>query len=303
MFNLVRWGLAGLALMLGSGIPGPATVRATTVPAIGSPILLPAPGEQDAQAMKLPYRWAYVTTHYNHATPSQAQNIELTAQRINGTVLEPGQVFSYYARVGPYSAENGYGWGRAFVGDRIVPSVGGGVCQGASTLYAAVLRTGLKVIERHQHGLTVPYLPPGEDATVAGDYLNFRFQNSTHHPVMITAAARDKLYRLAIWGRVPGPDIVVRHKILDVYPFRTIVRTDAALRPGARKVLAPGQQGVKAETWLEMKEADGSVITKNLGIDYYRPSPRIILVGPGTGAPAAVIVGGVPTGQGGCTVP
>lgn len=285
--------LAGLLL-------GPTGARpdVASMPVYPAPIVFLQAPAPDGPVTRLPYRWASVTTTYHHASPSQALNIELTARRLNGTVLAPGQVFSYYARVGPYTAENGYGWGRAFVGDRIVPSVGGGVCQGASTLYAAVLRTGLRVLERHPHGLLVPYLPPGEDATVAGDYLDFRFQNSSPGPVLITASARDRVYHLTIWGSVPGPEIVVKHQILERYPFRTIVRTDPALKPGEEKVVAPGQEGVKARTWLEIRTPDGWT-TRPLGIDRYRPSPRIVLVGPGTGAPTVTATSGPPL-PGGC---
>ncbi|MCY0865001.1 MAG: VanW family protein [Sulfobacillus sp.] len=239
------------------------------------------PGESAARAMKLPYLLARQTTNYNHASPSQAKNIELVAQRLNGTVVKPGQIFSYYARVGPYTAENGFGWGRMFVGDRIVPSIGGGVCQGSSTLYAALLRTGLPIIERHHHGLTVPYLPPGEDATVASDYLDFRFKNNRTTPILITAQAGQRHLTVAIWGATPGPEIVVKHQILAEYPFKIVKRVDPKLKPGQEQVLAPGQKGVSVKTWLEIKTPHGTE-TRDLGIDRYRPSPRIIAVGPKT---------------------
>lgn len=231
------------------------------------------------KATKLPYRLAQQTTNYFHAMPSQAKNIELVARRLNGTVVEPGQIFSYYRQVGPYTAENGFGWGRMFAGDRIVPSVGGGVCQGSSTLYAALLRTGLPIVERHHHGLTVPYLPPGEDATVASDYLNFRFRNNRSTPILITASAGHRHLQVAIWGETPGPDIQVKHETLAEYPFRTIVRYRASLKPGEEKVLHPGQKGVKVRTWLEIKTPGGTE-TKNLGVDLYRPSPRMVEKGP-----------------------
>jgi len=288
--------LLALWLAIWPGTQAPAWLSPAPVAA---PIVLPPPGAEDAKALRLPYLWATVTTNYYHASPTQAVNIEITASRINGTVLQPGQVFNYYQKVGPYTAENGYGWGRAFVGDRIVPSVGGGVCQGSSTLYAAVLRTGLRVLERHQHGLLVPYLPPGEDATVSGTYLNFRFQNSTDHPILIAAQAGDRHYRVAIWGAVPGPHITVHHEILARYPFYTIRRTDPDLKPGTEKVLAPGQPGVKARTWLEIQTPHGTEI-RDLGTDIYRASPRIVLVGPGTAAPTVRIVQGPPE-PGGCT--
>jgi vancomycin resistance protein YoaR len=228
---------------------------------------------------RLPYRLATCTTNYFHATPSQAKNIELVATRLNGAVVSTGQIFSYYRQVGPYTQANGYGWGRMFVGDRIVPSIGGGVCQGSSTLYSALLRTGLPIVERHQHGLTVPYLPPGEDATVAEDYLDFRFRNNESTPVLITAAAGQRHLTVSVWGAHPGPEIVVEHKILDEYPFRTITQTNPRLQPGQTVIKAPGQVGVRVKSWLEIKTAHGTEI-KNLGIDTYRASPRIVEVGP-----------------------
>ncbi|MGC8490061.1 MAG: VanW family protein, partial [Clostridia bacterium] len=156
----------------------------------------------------------------------------------------------------------------------------------------------LKVLERHQHGLLVPYLPPGEDATVAGSYLNLRFQNDTAHSVLIQASARDRHYHVTIWGKVPGPDIQVRHDVLATYQFHLIRRTDPQLKPGVEKVLAPGQNGVKARTWLEVHQGR-LVKRRDLGIDIYRPSPRIVLVGPGTAAPTVRISSGPPL-AGGC---
>ena len=275
-----------------------AALPAGWAPHFAAPLALP--GYAASKPETFPYRWVEVMTRYNHASASQALNIELTAQRLNGVVVKPDALFSYYEKVGPYTAANGYGWGRAFVGDRIVPSVGGGVCQGASTLYAAMMRTGVRIVERHQHGLQVPYLPPGEDATVSGDYLNFRFRNTTGHPLLITTDAHDREYRLSVWSDAPGPRITVHHEILARYPFRTIVRTDPKMARGHETVLAPGQAGVKARTWLETETPNGAM-RSDLGIDTYRPSPRIILQGPGTSsAPVVQVVGGPPRATTSC---
>lgn len=230
---------------------------------------------------KLPYLLAQRTTNYYHAIPSQAKNIELVASRLNGTVVEPGETFSYYRRVGPYSRENGYGWGRMFAGNRILPSIGGGVCQGSSTLYSALLRTGLPIVERHQHGLMVPYLPPGEDATVASDYLDFRFKNNRATPILIASQAGDRHITVRVWGASPSPQIVVKHKILAEYPYTVETTVNSQLKPGEEVVKAPGQAGVKVRSWLEIKTPSG-VHLKDLGIDTYRSSPRVIEVGPTT---------------------
>lgn len=276
---LLAWWLAAFPGTPPPAVLAPPTAMASRVqPDRNNGPVVSGPGGME----RLSYRLAETTTNYYHASPSQAENIALAARRLNGTVVWPGRVFSYYATVGPYTAANGFGWGRAFVGDRIVPSVGGGVCQGSSTLYATILRTGLPVIERHAHGLTVPYLPPGEDATVAADYLNFRFRNNRPTPIVITAAAGNRHLTVSVWGATPGPVITVRHKILATYPFKTLVRIDHSLAPGVSKVLAPGQNGVKVESWLEIQSPSGIRI-QPLGIDRYRASPRIVE----SGGPAA----------------
>lgn len=200
--------------------------------------------------------------------------MEVLARRLNGVVIAPGETFSYYRTVGPYTAENGFYWGRAFAGDRIVPSMGGGVCQGASTLYSALMRTDLQVIERHQHSLTVPYLPPGEDATVAGTYLNFKFKNNRTTPVMLasTADLSRRYLTVAVWGKTPSPKITVKHQVLETYPFKTI--RHCVRKTSEAGVKSPGQPGVKVKTWVVTHGASGTT-ERYLGIDTYKASPRI----------------------------
>lgn len=244
----------------------------------------PPPGREKAHSLKLNYVLTERTTNYRHASPSQAKNIELVAHRLNGVVVNPGQTFSYYKCVGPYTQQNGFGWGRAFAGDRIIPSMGGGVCQGASTLYSALLKTELAIVERHRHGLTVPYLPPGEDATVAASAnLDFRFKNNQASPILIAAAAdSDKRFlTISVWGAKPAPEIQVKHRILAKYPYQTIQKMNPKLDTGS-KVLFPGQFGAKVQTWVELKSED-KMIRREIGVDVYRASPRVIEVRPNHG--------------------
>lgn len=237
----------------------------------------PSPGRERAERLKLGYVLAERTTNYRHASPSQCKNIELLARRLNGVVVDPGETFSYYRSVGPYTEANGYGWGRAFSGDRIIPSMGGGVCQGASTLYSTLLRTDLTVVERHSHGLTVPYLPAGEDATVAASAnLDFRFKNNQTSPVLIGATTNhDKRYlTIAVWGAQKPSDIEVKHSILAVYPYQTIRKQNPKLDTDS-EVLFPGQPGAKVKTWVLIRQAN-QTIQRNISVDVYRASPRVI---------------------------
>lgn len=227
-----------------------------------------------------PIEMASYSTNFSHATPSQAGNIALVARRLTGRVLPAGATFSYNRALGPFTAAGGYGWGRMFVGDRIVPSIGGGVCQVASTLYNAVLLSNLSVVERHPHGLTVPYLPPGRDATVADSAgIDFRFRNSSGGPLVLWASAVDRRLTVRIYGRTPPPHVEIHTQILATRPYRTETVRDRHLPPGTSRVVAPGQDGATSRTWVVVTTPQGST-RRDLGITTYRPSPRVILRGP-----------------------
>ncbi|MFB5191974.1 VanW family protein [Alicyclobacillus fastidiosus] len=278
---------------LAAANPNRATVALThrtdiipSSPPVSMPYMPPnpsrPPGRDEALGLGLRYVLAERTTNYFHASPTQAKNIELVAKRLNGLILEPGQTFSYNHELGPYTAGNGYGWGRAFLGDRIVPSMGGGVCQGASTLYSALLRTGLPIVERHQHGLTVPYLPAGEDATVSEPTLDFRFQNNLPTPVMIGASAdsQERFLTVALWGAKPLRPLMVHHRVISTSAYSTLHKRTDKLPKGQHHVMFPGQNGVQVETWVD-NPADQVHSKRSFGVDTYLASPRVIEDGQG----------------------
>jgi vancomycin resistance protein VanW len=231
-------------------------------------------------------------TSFAHASPSQAANIALVAKRLNGRVIPPGAVFSYNDATGPFTVRGGYGWGRMFVGDQIVPTIGGGVCQGASTLFNVVLLANLPIVERHLHGLTVPYLPPGRDATVTEvGGLDFRFRNDTGGPLVLWAEAKDRWLTIRLYGTRRPPRVEVFTEVLRRTPFATRVVRDPDLAPGEEVVAAAGQEGVTARAWVVVTWPDGRTERRDLGTHTYRPSPRIVLRGP---SPRAQAAGGGP---------
>lgn len=120
---------------------------------------------------------------------SRAINVELAAQRINGVVVQPGGGFSFSDTILERTEANGYADGPIFVRGEEVIGIGGGVCQVSSTLYAAMVAAGLPATERHAHSMPVDYVPQDLDATIAGDYLDLKFDNTFSQPVMIQASA------------------------------------------------------------------------------------------------------------------
>ncbi len=162
------------------------------------------------------------TTTFNPGNVTRTNNLMLAIHNINGTVVGPGEVFSYNDSVGPRTQQTGFQDAIIYVDNRMKKDVGGGICQGSSTLYNAVLLANMPIVERHAHSLPVHYVPAGRDATVAWGGDDFKFRNNTSKPIIVRAVATDggTLTESLIGDRdaVPHPDAEVA---IDVSPKRT----------------------------------------------------------------------------------
>lgn len=207
-------------------------------------------------------------------------NVGLAADRLAGTVVVPGEVFSLNRLLGPYTKVKGYQDGPMYVGGRIVPSEGGGICKIATTLYNVVTLSNLKVVERHPHSMMVPYVPPGQDATVAYGSFDFRFLNSTGGPIIIWSDTVDTTLFIAIYGQTPPPRVMWGHQTLRRWPPNEVRRTNPRLAPGTEMVVEPGYDGLVVRSWLMVEQPDGTTARHDLGVDTYRAMARIIEVGP-----------------------
>lgn len=128
-------------------------------------------------------------------------NLRLVCEILDGYVLQPGEEFSYNGVIGERTEERGFKSAGAYSGNRLVKDIGGGVCQGSSTLYNCVLLADLEVTERVCHGFTVNYLPIGLDAAVNwATKTDFKFRNNFHFPIMIKAEVSDGYMKMQIIG-------------------------------------------------------------------------------------------------------
>lgn len=227
-----------------------------------------------------PLRMAVFSATLKDPLPGELFNVSHAADKLAGTVVKPGEIFSQNLTIGPYTEDKGYRRGPTYLGDRIITTIGGGVCKIASLLYNVVTLSNLQVIERRNHSLTVPYVPPGQDATVYYGVSDFKFRNNTGGPVLIWAKVYDKTLYIAIYGQQKPPKVTWHHETLRNFKASTIYRFNPELPPGTEKVAAPGQDGIAVRSWLTVKYPDGREKIKDLGRDYYAPSPRIIEKGP-----------------------
>ncbi|WP_156290524.1 VanW family protein [Oceanobacillus salinisoli] len=128
-------------------------------------------------------------TFYKKNNKERAHNIALAAEAINNTVLFPGETFSFNDVVGERTTEKGYKRAPVIVRGELSEDIGGGICQVSSTLFNAVDLKGIQVIERYAHSRSVPYVPPGRDATVSWWGPDFVFKNLYNEPILIRAKA------------------------------------------------------------------------------------------------------------------
>ena len=180
-------------------------------------------------------------------------NILLSAQAINGTTVLPGEIFSFNAATGERTAAKGYLPAAAISGGQSKDEIGGGVCQTSSTLFNAVARANLEIVDRSPHAWPSSYVEKGFDATVNWPGLDFKFKNNTEWPIFIIASYADRKVSVSIYGMSLGVDTTID---LESVTTRTlpqpegvnyVINTD--LRPGESKQTVTGRKGYVVETW------------------------------------------------------
>lgn len=165
---------------------------------VGIPLRLITPGV-DLESLLFQDVLGYCETPHN-TNENRNANLRLVCQYLDGLVLDPGEEFSYNDSVGERTTARGFKPAPAYSGTKLVDSVGGGVCQGSSTLYYAALLADMEIVFRINHGFPVNYIPWGLDATVNWGGPDLKFKNSSNYPVMLKAEVSDGLMKMWIMG-------------------------------------------------------------------------------------------------------
>lgn len=132
----------------------------------------------------------YTSSYVNKK--NRTTNLKLACKAIDGTIVYPGKTFSFNSVVGKRTAAKGYKAATIFTGSNgTAQSLGGGVCQVASTMFNTSLKANLKIVQRHQHSQRVSYVPLGRDAAIYWGSEDFRFKNNTNYPIKIKMTCKD----------------------------------------------------------------------------------------------------------------
>lgn len=218
------------------------------------------------------------TTRYDASNINRNNNLVLAAKKIDGAIVNPGEVFSYNQKVGQRTISAGFKEAKAYAGGKVVLDVGGGICQLSSTLYNSVLLSNLEVVERRNHYFKTSYLPAGRDATVSWGSVDFKFKNTRKYPIKILAKAQDGVVKVDIYGikQEDDYDVKIESSETSIIPMQTVYEQDNSLGKGEEVVTQNGDDGCTSETYKVLYR-NGLVISKTLiSKDTYNDLPKII---------------------------
>lgn len=239
---------------------------------------------------------AYGQTSYAISSPERAWNVGFGAGKINGTLVPPGATFSTVNTIGPLTLDAGFKMGYAIEGDgkgglRTVPAEAGGICQVSTTLFHAVFRAGLQMVERNWHSYWIGLygLPPtgllGLDATIAPPYKDFRWKNTSGNWILIKSTADGKNVRFELWGVNPHWTVSVGDPVITNRVKTTqdkITESSDRLPKGVGPILVEhAQDGFDASITRVVTDAGGNVIDNWVAKSHYQPAHNRYLVGTG----------------------
>lgn len=245
------------------------------------PVTLDEPQGNEEELKKIQDNLGTFTTSYKTSGSSRSANIARGAELINGTILYPGETFSAYEAVSPFTAANGYYMAGSYLNGETVDSMGGGICQVSTTLYNAVIRAELEVVERSGHSMPVSYVDPADDAAIAGTYKDLKFKNNLDSPIYIEAYTSNKTITFTIYGEETRPSnrtLKFTSTTVSTTPAPTQIVADAG-QPIGYIVEKKGQTGIVAELYkhIYVNGVEQDVVKENKTT--YQMFPRTITVG------------------------
>ena len=192
---------------------------------------------------------AKFSTNYNARDTDRTTNLRLAAEKINGTVLMPGETFSYNTVVGERTIAAGYKEAAMYQNGEVVDGLGGGICQISTTLYNAVLYSNLEIVERRNHQFVPSYASAGRDATVVYGSIDFRFKNTRNYPVKILCTVSGGVAKCEIYGLKENPDY-------DVEITSRVTQTTAT--------------SIKSETYKTVRQNGQVISSERINKDTYK---------------------------------
>lgn len=235
---------------------------------------------------------SYSTSFHTSGTARSA-NVTNGTRLVNGITLYPGDTFSMYDNIKPFSEANGYYMAGSYLNGMVVDSLGGGICQVSTTLYNAVLKAELEVTERHNHSMIVSYVQPSADAAIAeSSGKDFKFVNNKQYPIYIegyTTPEKEVVFNIyGVEDRPANRVVTYENEVLEtIQPTTEKIVPSGAQPVGFVSAVQSAHIGYKARLW-KIVTVDGKQVSKEqVNSSNYNMAPRTITVGTATDNPDA----------------
>lgn len=221
------------------------------------------------------------STTYNTSNQNRITNLKLASEKIDGTIILPGETFSYNKVVGERTIAKGYKEAAVYAGGKVVDGIGGGICQLSSTLYNSVLYANLEITSRSNHRFLTSYVTAGRDATVSWGTIDFCFKNTRSYPIKITSEVKNGVVTTSIYGikEEKEYEVVIESKVTEVIPYSTKYVKDSTLKEDEEEIAQYGANGAKSETYKIVKYNGIVVSREQISSDIYSPLERIVKKG------------------------
>ena len=221
------------------------------------------------------------STKYDGTNKDRTTNLELAAEKINGTILSPGEEFSYNLVVGERTIEAGYKEAKIYSNGEVVDGLGGGICQISSTLYNAVMFANLEVTERYNHQFVTSYVSEGRDATVVYGVKDFKFVNNRSYPIKILMSINSGVAKVEIYGIKEDVeyDISFDVELVSTIPYTVKYENTSSLDEGEEKTKQNGANGKIVNVYKVTKQNSKIISRTLISKDTYNAMQKIVLKG------------------------
>lgn len=242
-------------------------------------IIRPEKTKEDLDKYQITGVISQFNTQFNPGRISRTQNIRVASKALDGYIIAPGEIFSFNQVVGPRSKERGYDEADVILSGELVSGVGGGVCQVSTTLYNAVLRAELQIVERLPHSLLIPYIAPGLDATVAYGSIDLKFKNTLNCYILIKSVVQNGVLTFKLFGQAKktGEKVVIQSYTEKTIEPKTIFREDPLVPKGRYILDDDGKPGFIIRVERLVYNSQGKLLRKEvISRDTYPPKDRVI---------------------------
>ncbi|MDX6398492.1 MAG: hypothetical protein QOJ43_1900, partial [Gaiellaceae bacterium] len=245
----------------------------------------------EAQKLAIRERISTFTTDMGTSSSNRIHNVQLMAEYIDGTIVRPGQTFSFNESVGPRTVERGFREGQMIIGSLLLPAIGGGVCQTATTLFNNAFELGLPILERHNHSFYISHYPMGRDATVSWGGPDFAFKNDLDSGILIKTRYTDSTLTFSFYGTDPERRVVsaTGERVNWRSPRTTYALDPYAPRGSVRTVSGSNQSGFDVTVTRKVYER-GKLKRRDAFTSAYIAVGPTQIYGPGRSIPGPYFV-------------